>query len=120
MAYLHCHNCGWGQDDFWDKKGYNPFRPDDVEWLKDNLFKDEVNVGADYISDMRGLGFDCEVKEDPEGGCIIKATDFVSMELMRKARSIQNMAVKTWSEWNKVKDTFECHKCGSKDELDID
>ena len=25
MAYLHCHNCGWSQDDFWEHNGYNPF-----------------------------------------------------------------------------------------------
>ena len=25
MAYLHCHNCSWEQDDFWNKS-YNPIR----------------------------------------------------------------------------------------------
>lgn len=37
MAYLHCHtkNCGWEQDDFWDKEGYNPFKE------KDCLFKEK-------------------------------------------------------------------------------
>lgn len=25
MSYLHCHNCGWQQDDYWSK-GYNPIR----------------------------------------------------------------------------------------------
>jgi hypothetical protein len=25
MAYVHCHTCGWTQDDFWSKK-YNPVR----------------------------------------------------------------------------------------------
>ncbi len=26
MAYVHCHGCGWQQDDFWSWKGYNPLR----------------------------------------------------------------------------------------------
>lgn len=25
MAYAHCHNCGWEQDDFWSKD-YNPLK----------------------------------------------------------------------------------------------
>lgn len=25
MAFIHCHECNWGQDDFWDKR-YNPIR----------------------------------------------------------------------------------------------
>lgn len=24
MAFLHCHNCDWSQDDFWEPNGYNP------------------------------------------------------------------------------------------------
>lgn len=25
MSFIHCHKCGWQQDDFWDKS-YNPVR----------------------------------------------------------------------------------------------
>ena len=68
MAYLHCHNCGWSQDDFWDWKikwrelfhwksrpfGYNPlslilediaeyynfrFIEMDIGWMKENKYK---------------------------------------------------------------------------------
>lgn len=119
MAYLHCHNCSWSQDDFWKKDGYNPFREDTVEWLKEKLFEDYVNMDIGYVRDMRLLGFDFEVEEDSKGCYNIKTTDFVAMELMRKARSISKMAVKTWEDWKKVKDTFVCPKCGS-DNLDID
>ena len=24
MAYVHCHKCGWRQDDFYHSDGYNP------------------------------------------------------------------------------------------------
>lgn len=46
MAYIHCHHCNWGQDDFWNFKftwkfwkfrafGYNPLSLviDDARWL---------------------------------------------------------------------------------------
>jgi hypothetical protein len=36
MAYIHCHNCNWQQDDFWSVGGYNPIRfflTQDVPWL---------------------------------------------------------------------------------------
>lgn len=26
MAFVHCHECDWEQDDFWSLSGYNPFR----------------------------------------------------------------------------------------------
>jgi hypothetical protein len=36
--YLHCHSCGWEQDDFWEH-GYLPIRKQDVDmiekWLKE-------------------------------------------------------------------------------------
>jgi len=120
--YLHCHNCGWSQDDFWEEDtsfgdGYSPFRKSDVDWLKEKLFEDHINVDINYIRDMRGLGFDFDIEKDPKGGYNVKTTDFVAMELMRKARNIKNMRVKTWEDWEKVRDDFVCPKCGSKDEL---
>lgn len=36
MAYVHCHNCNWQQDDFWSFRGYNPLRfflKNDLPWL---------------------------------------------------------------------------------------
>ncbi|HUV85044.1 MAG TPA: hypothetical protein VMV86_04995 [Methanosarcinales archaeon] len=119
--YLHCHNCNWSQDDFWEEDGYNPFSLS-MDWLKERLFIDYIHMDKNYVSDMRGLGFDFETKEDTEKGYgyLIKGTDFVAMELMRKSRNIAKMTVKTFEEWKKVKDTFECPCCGSHDELDID
>lgn len=119
MAYLHCHNCGWSQDDFWEEDGYNPFRRDLIDDLKEYLFRDVINMDIGYVRDMRGLGFKCPAIKKEDGTYDIKTTDFVAMELMRKARRISGMAVKTWEEWKQIKDTFVCPKCGKR-ELDID
>ena len=121
MSFLHCHtkNCHWSQDDFWSKDGYNPFRQDSVEYLKDYLFKDTVNMDIEYVRDMRMLGFECPAVEQENGTYDIKGTDFVAMELMRKARSISNMHVKTYDDWKKVKDNWKCPKCGESN-WDID
>jgi hypothetical protein len=38
MSYVHCHGCGWSQDDFWDES-YNPI--DQLKECKDILlYKD--------------------------------------------------------------------------------
>lgn len=87
MAYLHCHNCNWEQDDFWEEGGYNPFRPDLIEYLKGMLFRDKVGW------------------QDHQTGVV--------RDLERKARNIRNMKVKTWEDWEKVKDTWRCPECGS-------
>jgi hypothetical protein len=49
MAYAHCHECDWTQDDFWDE-GYNPIKslqdwiPDLLDFEKlDQPFTDDPN-----------------------------------------------------------------------------
>lgn len=50
MSYLHCHNCGWEQDDFWSEH-YNPIKSL-RDWEKDLLDFDkldtELNDGLTY------------------------------------------------------------------------
>src|SRR3990172_8389188 len=94
MAYLHCHNCGWSQDDFWAKDGYNPFRQDIVNNLIEMLFEEEINVDRDYLADS-GVKFrDVETASGVTGG-YISGQEMVALVLERKARSIRNMLVKT-------------------------
>ena len=114
MAYLHCHNCGWSQDDFWEEDGYNPFCQNSMEWLKECLFKDKIHLDPSYF-------IDAEISPDgaDEDGPFLNSQEFVAIELQRKAQNIRNMAVKTNKEWGLVKDTFHCPQCGSKN-LDID
>lgn len=111
MAYLHCHNCDWSQDDFWNLEGYNPI--DHLKYYQEYILKDKVHFDKYAIEDM-GL----EPKEDDEGH-YINGQEYVANQLRATANSIENMAVRTWEEWQKIKDTFVCPNCGSKN-LDID
>lgn len=115
MAYLHCHNCNWSQDDFWSEDGWTPFREEDIAHLRSNLFADVVSFGSDpHIKEMFPTG-----KLTEDGHWDVDSREYVASELERTARSIRNMNVKTWEEWEQVKDTWKCPKCGSTD-WDID
>ena len=117
MAYLHCHNCGWEQDDFWEKDAYTPFRHDLVEYLEDILFTDRAYDDEFVFVEM---GFPEEQIHHDDHGWWVKGTDWVARKLEQKARSIRNMAVRTNAEWEKVRDVFTCPECGTRDELCID
>jgi len=108
MAFIYCDNCRWGQDDFWSPDGYNPFRPDLINDLKDSLFKDKIYIDEWYFKET-GLS---NYSKD-EKGYYISGTDFVAHELERKAKNIKHMVVKTNEEWKKIRDTFVCPECGS-------
>lgn len=102
MAYLHCHNCGWSQDDFWSED-YNPLNNDVIRWLGEALMRDTI-----------------ESDEGPRVGVIeIDSRMFVSRALGRLRQKIRGMRWKTLEEWMKVKDTAVCPGCGNGD-LDID
>jgi hypothetical protein len=118
MAYLHCHNCGWGQDDFWEKDGYNPFSSSLIKYLEETLFQEHIVIDRNYVQDMAEAGYAVPF-EMTDRGCKVKATDFVATELRRKANSIQNMHVKTWEEWQEVKPIAKCPRCDKRD-WDID
>ena len=104
MAYVHCHDCDWAQDDFYSIDGYNP-----AEYLKswngllcgekiDNQFSDD----ADFL---------CE--NGP-----ITLREVLAREYERFARRIRSMRWITFEQWksdlNKV-----CPNCGSTN-LDTD
>ena len=114
MAFLHCHSCNWSQDDFWDKDGYSPLKEVLILFLKDNLFKDKIYVDPTFSQDNQDL-----IVHKDEKGHYVTGQEYVAHDLMKRARSINNMAVRTYDEWKKVKDTFTCPKCGSKN-WDID
>jgi len=41
MAYLHCHNCDWAQDDFYSVDGYNP--PSSLKSLNKTLCEENLD-----------------------------------------------------------------------------
>lgn len=97
MAFLHCHDCEWQQDDFWDLEDYNPLMESFIADLRCNLFKDEIRLNCETMT----------------------GRDFVARELRRIVQSIESMSVPTLKEWQVVKADWVCPKCGSKN-WDID
>ena len=116
MAFLHCHTCGWSQDDFWTSN-YNPLRSSDIERLKTILFFHEKFRRCNFASLQREHP-EIPIHEDEEGKYVL-TTDLVAHELRMMAKVIEGMAVKTSKEWKKVCETFVCPKCGSN-VLDVD
>jgi len=126
MAYLHCHtkDCGWSQGDFWEdprnpgasKYCYHPFRKQTVDDWIDYLFKDKIYLDLSCFEDM---GMDISKIHKDEKGSYVDSRVYVAFELRRRARSIENMDVKTCEEWNKTKDSWTCPKCGQRN-WDID
>ena len=113
MSFLHCHNCDWSQDDFWDKDGYNPLEAKRVEDLKDSLFKDKIRFDSSFFKET-GVPFSID-----DEGPYCTGQDYVAWELERRARSIRNMKVLTNDDWLNVRSNWKCPECGS-DNWDID
>lgn len=109
MAYLHCHDCDWQQDDFWEVGGYNPIRS--AQDLEADLLRDKIHLEP-VASTIPPEGHDDE-------GPWISGRSYVAWQLRRYARNIETMAVRTMDEWKRVKDTFCCPQCGGRN-LDID
>lgn len=116
MAFLHCHNCDWSQDDFWEKDGYTPFRQDIVDFLKKTLFEERAYFGKFVFEEV---GFKDDQIHHDDHGWWVKGTDWVAKRLEQKAESIRNMNVKTSEEWKGQRESWKCPECGS-DEWDID
>ena len=117
--YLHCHSCDWSQDDFWEPNGYNPFRKDLVNNLRENLFKERIYLDRNFFEEANEGQDGVLPYQEDINGWYCSGTDYVAYELYCKLKSVKNMAVKTWEQWNIVKDVFVCPKCGQKN-LDID
>ena len=107
MAYLHCHNCDWEQDDFWHD-GYNPVSciQEALEWLfqEPNVIKMDNNW----------------CKENGYGDVgSIKATELAAHDFERQARKIRGMVYRTEKEFYEKNPERKCPKCGQQ-QLDID
>jgi len=48
MAYLHCHKCGWSQDDFWD------FLPSKWFWRRSRKIRFGYNPISYYLGTVFG------------------------------------------------------------------
>jgi len=119
MAFLHCHSCGWEQDDFWDANGYHPFRQD----ILGNLIKhmiDGVNGRRAVIMDI-SFAKDIEIPYKKIAGrssVEVDFRDYLVWELGRIAHKIKKMCWVTDDDFRNAPNKL-CPSCGS-DNLDID
>jgi hypothetical protein len=113
MAYLHCHNCNWSQDDFWHN-GYNPAK--NVKDYYDEFMKDpnkKIYFDMDWVQEAKiKWGKD-------DKGYYVMAKDMFVWEMEREARTVKNMNVYTWEDWTKVNEDWKCPNC-EKHNPDID
>lgn len=123
MAYLHCHNCGWSQDDFWDFQirwkrifkwnsrpfGYNPL----------SIFLEDVSMywKPRYI---KMDSYWC--KEQGLSSNKVHSWWMLKYEMKRNIRRIHKMKYLTYESFKKAKKNGSviCPKCGCKNEFDID
>lgn len=112
MSYLHCHNCGWSQDDFWSEN-YSPFRGSHFDSLINSFHEIALNGDLDELIkhqyDVIGLGL-------PE---TTTYREFFALEIDKKAHAIRNQVAPTDDDWQKIKKKFRCPGCGSP-KWDID
>ena len=108
MAYLHCHNCDFSQDDFYSVDGYNP-----TDYLK--------TWNKDLCGDKLDEQFTDDVQFLRDNGPITQR-EVIAREYEKYARRIREMK---WVTWESFKSSWKdgkwppCPKCG-KHELDID
>uniref|UniRef100_A0A6M3K0Q7 Uncharacterized protein n=2 Tax=viral metagenome TaxID=1070528 RepID=A0A6M3K0Q7_9ZZZZ len=108
MAFLHCHNCDFSQDDFYSVDGYNP--PDYLQSWNKGLCGDRIDERfTDDAEFLREYG-------------PITLREVIAREYEKYARGIRSMK---WVTWESFKEAWidgkwpPCPKCG-KNDLDID
>ena len=132
MAYVHCHNCPWSQDDFWNKK-YNPVRyflkTDIPTWIVPcHIQADPELVRPNFFTRSLGL---TRVWEEPWGDpdtLVEFQSVFTWLILARNFwRRITSLFTQVWwtkTSWAKaIQENGNkwpvCPSCGA-DALDID
>lgn len=95
MAYLHCHSCGWQQDDFWNKT-YNPIRYL-LNW-EDNLLT--KNLDEQWTDDRNII---------KETGCKTWR-EIIVKNIEDAAQSVREILFRTQDDFNN-KDV-KCPNCG--------
>jgi hypothetical protein len=97
MAYLHCHKCGWSQDDFWFPEGYNPFRKDLVDNMKRCLFRGTEFRAKPGYTDLVIL--EDGVAEDLH----LRLEDVSGLSLLRQSTKAQGknlQVLQVWMDWS--------------------
>ena len=103
MSYLHCHKCGWSQDDFWDKS-YNAIRFL-LNW-EEELLNEKFHQLFPGELDTKGMTYQ----------------EVIARDLERHAKTIRNMKWQTREDFDidYKKRAAMCPDCGSSEDFDID
>jgi hypothetical protein len=97
MAYIHCHDCDWEQDDFWSRR-YNP-----------------VQTFFSYVKSFR-----LWIPRTLEGDRPVFPTHsyvFLWRQVLRMLRKFRNMRWWTWKTYKRDREAniAFCPKCGARD-----
>jgi len=124
MAYIHCHKCGWSQDDFWEwdwtgikrfwKWSYRPFGYNPVSLILEDIasyWKPHYIEYDKWIAKERGY----------------KSAEVHSWRVMvssirTHARRLFTQRWWTYRSWKRDNTLrmANCPKCGDSENLDID
>lgn len=90
--YLHCHACGWEQDDYWDEH-YNPLRRL-LDWEKTLLTATDLDAPIPHDQEHRTY------------------REIIAQDMERKARVIRSMRYRTRAEYHEQNPERRCPACG--------
>lgn len=107
MAYLHCHNCDFNQDDYWSEDGWNPVKS--FESDKDTLLSKDLDEVVHMDSNW--------LRE--HGRESVTRRDLVVLHLRQIIACVEGMVYRTPEELLEKNPERRCPKCG-KQELDVD
>lgn len=107
MAYLHCHNCDFCQDDYWSEDGWNPvksFESDRGTLLNEDL-DEVVQMDPQWLRDNK----------------VEKVTrrDLVIFHLRQIIACVEGMVYRTHDELRARNPEMRCPRCGER-ALDVD
>ena len=103
MAFVHCHDCGWAQDDFWSRS-YNPV-PSVKRWECALLSEGLDEHFTDDAAFIRKHGN-------------LTRREVIAREFESAAKTIREMLYRTEAELRERNPDRICPKCGET--LDVD
>lgn len=106
MAYIHCHKCGWSQDDYWTES-YNP-----ITFLEKNYTKELLTADLDEVVEMDQWWIEEQGIHVEEGNKGPTRRELIAWELERHARTIRHMIYRTADERKEKNPENKCPKCG--------
>lgn len=107
MAYLHCHNCEFSQDDYWSEDGWNPVKSfeSDRDTLLNEDLDEAVQMDPQWLRDNRVES--------------VTRRDLVVINLRRIIERVEGMVYRTHDELRERNPDMKCPRCGER-ELDVD